>query len=126
MANLGDLTPPIERSPYRSEGEVKVPTALTTSVIQVLLHQSFEGPASSTGPPDTFADAVDLGTVPAEDDGVVARYRHVGSVVGHEPDVAVLAAQALDGGFAVEHHGDDVAVHCHNQPGNKCLAQATM
>src|SRR6478609_3812074 len=46
----------------------------------------------------------------AEDGRLVAVDRVVGLVVRHQPDVAVLALERLDGGLVVEHGRDDVAV----------------
>src|ERR1044072_4521231 len=46
----------------------------------------------------------------AEDGRVVAGDRLIRGVVGEEPDMAVLALEALDGGLAFQHRGPDVAV----------------
>ena len=49
----------------------------------------------------------------AEQGGVVARDGRVRRVVRHEPDVAVAAPVRLDGGLAVDHGRDDLAVLRH-------------
>ena len=46
----------------------------------------------------------------AEDGGVVAEDRREGGVVGHQPDVPVALLERLDGGLAVDHGRDDLAV----------------
>jgi len=46
----------------------------------------------------------------AENGGVVAEDRREGRVVGHQPDVPVALLEGLDGGLAVDHGRDDLAV----------------
>src|SRR5580700_6002719 len=46
----------------------------------------------------------------AEDGGVIAEDRREGRVVGHQPDVPVALLERLDGGLAVDHGRDDLAV----------------
>src|SRR5690242_19573553 len=46
----------------------------------------------------------------AEDAGAVAGDRGEGRVPRHQPDLAVLAVQDLDGGLVLQQCGDDVSV----------------